>query len=524
MHQKTFNAPTKTGKNILALFAPKFTSFGCHIGREFVQSTGAGKVFGLCTGPSSVKHKVANELGDLCGKLWLLGDEEERWISEPVSESDLEKFDRDYPPGTFGKTITADRRIGQGFVRGGLSRPDLLADSCARNNNVVSQRYIVGLYKFLSSVFEQAQPDIVFCYGVAGAPAVAMAELCRAHSIAFAHLVPMRLGNRFMIDSGELSLFEPVARRFRLACEDQTQLHAERSEARQYIASFRQKPETPDYQKFSNARLGAQSALRTTARTLVSLARQVVRPPEGNSADHKLHARRSLFQLETVWRKRLFSRSQFDSIDSIPKQFVYFPLHVDPEASTMVKAPWHTDQISIIEALAKSLPAQLSLVVKEHLPMLGLRPKAFYEQISRMPRVFLLGPEHDGLKLVNKAKLTAVITGTAAWEAMCLGKPALIIGTSPFLAIKEGVVHQPSLALLPEAIVRALSMPPIADEVLEAYIAALFAESFELPTSLYWGKSDERDEHFRIGVAKRIASDLAVRMAEVSRKAEARAG
>ena len=516
MYQKSCEASSAAEKNILAIFSPKVTSFGCNVCREFIGLTGRGRVYGLCTGPESVRSSVASELGDVCGRLWRMEHEEARWIAEPVTEADLEQFDRDYPPGTFGKTITADRRVGYGFVRGGRVRPDHLADACARDSNVVPQRYTIGLYKFVMEVFEEARPDIVFCYAVAGAPAVALAEVCRALGVPFAHLVPSRLGNRFMIDSSDLSLFEPVAARFQLALKDPSTIGNERQEARKYIASFRQKPEAPDYQKYSDVRLGAQTALKTTVSTAVSLARQVVRPPKTDQGDRLLNAQRSLFHLVSVWRKYLLSSRQFHSIDGLPDRFVYFPLHVDPEASTMVKSPWHTDQISIIEALAKSIPANMSLVVKEHLPMLGMRPRGFYDQIKRMPGVFLLGPQHDNFKLLNKARLTAVITGTAAWEAMCLGKPALVIGTSPFLAIGEGVVQESSPELLPDAVARALSTPPVSDEILETYIAALFAESFELPISLYWAKLDKKDEPLRIAVAHRIAEDLVKRMEEAT--------
>lgn len=517
MHLKTATNSVGTGKTVLILFAPKFTTMGCHVGREFVRKHGGGRVFGLCTGPESVSEKVSEELGELCGQLWRFEEEEPRWLAQAVSEADLRHFDRTYGPGVFGKTIVADRRVGRGFVRGGLTRPDVFEDMCSRDPDQSSQRYIVGLYKFLLSVYDQIKPDVVFCYAVAGAPALAMAEVCKLRDIAFTQLVPARLENRFMVDNDELGLFEPVARRFAEARKDPSQLESERCAARRYIESFRQKPEAPDYQKYTDARLRTQSPWKETVRTAIDLLRQTRRLSRSNSDEYRLNVRRSLFKLRNVWRKHLHGERRFSGADRIPKCFMYFPLHVDPEASTMVKSPWHTDQVSIIEALAKSMPAHLSLVVKEHRPMLGLRPKGFYEQISRMPRVVLLGPEHDGLALVRKAEVTAVITGTAAWEAMCLGKPALVIGTSPFLAIGEGAVQESCPERLPEAITRALSMPPASDEVLETYVAALFAESFELPISIYWGTPDEKDEPQRIDAAKRIATDLVTRMEEKTR-------
>ena len=99
-----------------------------------------------------------------------------------------------------------------------------------------------------------------------------------------------------------------------------------------------------------------------------------------------------LFYLNKIqWRRKFFPTKIFSSIPE-NKKYVYFPLQVDPESSTMVISPMHTDQLSVIESLAKSLPADMILVVKEHLPMLGCRKLEFYRRIMEMPRVVLVNP------------------------------------------------------------------------------------------------------------------------------------
>ena len=137
--------------------------------------------------------------------------------------------------------------------------------------------------------------------------------------------------------------------------------------------------------------------------------------------------------------------------------------------------------------------------------MLGLRPRGFYRQIANMPRVILLGPEHSSFDLIGRAALTAVITGTSAWEALLLGKPALIVGDSPFLPIGEGLVHEPGLSLLPHAIKAALSAPPPSDEILTLYIAAMSTESFKIPSSLLWGYYDAHPADCRRTASAAIA-------------------
>ncbi|ODN65371.1 hypothetical protein [Methylophaga muralis] len=132
----------------------------------------------------------------------------------------------------------------------------------------------------------------------------------------------------------------------------------------------------------------------------------------------------------------------------------------------MVLSPWHTNQLAVIEALAKSIPHDAILVVKENPAMLGLRPKDFYETICSFPRVVLINPYSSGLNWIKKTDMTVVITGTAAWEALRLKKPVIVIGDSPFLHVGEGVIIEPCLSNLNIAIQNAFKIKPASDEAI----------------------------------------------------------
>src|SRR5690606_19263261 len=113
------------------------------------------------------------------------------------------------------------------------------------------------------------------------------------------------------------------------------------------------------------------------------------------------------------------------------RDFIYYPLHVDPEASTMHLAPDFTNQLAVIESLAKRKKLSMDLVVKEHPNMIGRRPKGFYEAITALPGVYLAHPDIPSLRLIKCARLVVTITGTVAWEAMVLKKPAMAFGNFP---------------------------------------------------------------------------------------------
>jgi hypothetical protein len=118
------------------------------------------------------------------------------------------------------------------------------------------------------------------------------------------------------------------------------------------------------------------------------------------------------------------------------KFFIYFPLHLQPEFSTNPLGGFFRDQLLALEILVSSLPKGWEIYVKEHptqWPVGGTRhnpyrPKDYYQQMARFPSVRLIPTDTDSFKLTRHAKAVATISGTAGWEAVLRGKPALIFG------------------------------------------------------------------------------------------------
>ena len=114
------------------------------------------------------------------------------------------------------------------------------------------------------------------------------------------------------------------------------------------------------------------------------------------------------------------------------EKFFLFTLHVQPEASTDVLAPYFVDQISVIRQIALSLPPNYRLVVKEHVPAFGTRSGHFYRTIQGIPNVWLLSPEFNNQELLRVCTGVITITGTIGWEAWCMGKPVAVFGNTRY--------------------------------------------------------------------------------------------
>jgi hypothetical protein len=499
--------------NVLFLFAPAFRELGAQVGRRLAENSKDCLVHGIYAGLKKDGKFIEDIIGESAGHLWHLQTEEESWFSKPLETTLLEQIDLELGIGAAGRILTADRSVGRGFVRGGLSRPDLIGDQ-ANANKINVYKYLAGLYGFLSQVFEQVNPDFVFCYAVAGAPALGLYEICRARNVPFLTLTTARIHNYHVIDEGKPGQLNCIKQRYREIIDgNNVGLEREHAQARELLKDFRRNPIPPGYVKFARQRFSTANLVKNL---LLAIAKTPFYPLKipGTQETYREKVARAWFDAWISWR-RLFLDRQYFSSPPQDASFIYFPLHVDPEASTMVFSPWHTDQLSVIEAIAKSLPAHMSLVVKEHFPMLGRRPPGFYRSIAQMPRVSLLSPEYSGIDLVLRSELVAVITGTAAWEAMRLRKPTLIIGDSPFMAIGEGFFHEPCLAKLPEAIVKTLELPPATDRALINYLTAGLAESFELSPSIVWGRYDKHSAEEKQRAVSDITNAILKRITKV---------
>jgi hypothetical protein len=116
-----------------------------------------------------------------------------------------------------------------------------------------------------------------------------------------------------------------------------------------------------------------------------------------------------------------------------PKRpFVLFPLHRQPEASIDVIGSRVSNQIELIRALARTLPATHDLYVKEHPNGLGDRTPAELRALRAIPGVKLVDPSVSSLSLSDLADLVIVISGTAAYEAALLGRRAVAIADMYF--------------------------------------------------------------------------------------------
>ncbi len=135
------------------------------------------------------------------------------------------------------------------------------------------------------------------------------------------------------------------------------------------------------------------------------------------------------------------------------EKYVYFPLHLIPESTTLIKSPFYPNEIAVIEAVSKALPLGWKLYVKEHGAMLGERPICFYKKISELTNIRLMRLDYydDPKPWITNSVGVITLRGSSAFEAAMLSKPSLILGNTLFELI-DGVDKVVSFSELPEKI------------------------------------------------------------------------
>ncbi len=167
------------------------------------------------------------------------------------------------------------------------------------------------------------------------------------------------------------------------------------------------------------------------------------------------------------------------------EDFVYFPLAVEPEIFLLLYAQHATNQLFYVRQLARSLPLNFKLYVKEHPAMVGYRTKTFYKELKKMPNVKLIRPNIKSFELIKNAKLIVTITGTAAWEALLYKKPPITFGNT-FYNCLSMVKNCENIAQLPQTVEHQLKNFSYNHDELVQFIAALKRDTVPVDIVHLW--------------------------------------
>jgi hypothetical protein len=478
---------------IFMVFDNVFSEWPLGIATELKARIAEACIGGIAWRRGGVLDRVASYSNPTISPLDSLDDLERKWLTTSWDDKLLAEYEARLGPGVAKRIITSDRNISDGFITGARPfRHCHLTD--ATIDDEMLRRYIFGLLNYSFERLTSLRPALVLVGCVDNAISYTLGLVCHYLNIPFVQIFPARTGSRYVLDDSVDGSLAPVRRTFKRALASPSLLAHQMPVARAYLRRFRdgRQPYEASFDAYQDISLRKASSAADAARRLAVYIGKAVRFfTKGRRTSlrdmrkwDEIKVRVSV-PVRARWSLR---NGTFQAPGYSPSgPFAYYPLHVDPEASTIVSAPMYTNQLAVVEALVKGLPLSMSLLVKEHVPMLGQRPAGFYARLKRMPGVKLVSPFENSVSLIKRAAFTCVINGTAGWESILLGKPAMVIGQSHYVELKEGFVHCPDLSRIPEAVQQALNLSPVNEERLLLYIAALFDQSFDFPLRLREG-------------------------------------
>lgn len=174
----------------------------------------------------------------------------------------------------------------------------------------------------------------------------------------------------------------------------------------------------------------------------------------------------------------------YDQAD-LNENFAFFPLHLEPEISILLLAPFYKDQLWLIKQIARSLPLDLKLYVKEHPAMVGSRTRYFYKELKKIPNIKLIRPTVESLPLINRAKLIVTISGTAGWEAIQLKKPVITF-SNVFYGQLPMVKKCVAIEQLPYLVKEQLENFKHDETALINFLTAIYRESVDVDLIQIW--------------------------------------
>lgn len=130
-----------------------------------------------------------------------------------------------------------------------------------------------------------------------------------------------------------------------------------------------------------------------------------------------------------------FKKKSFYDDFNPNEKYIYFPLNMQPEYTIQVQANLWINQLNTLEIIAKSVPFDWKIYVKEHPSQVlhRVRHMSFYKEIKSYSNVKFIPVYISSHEVIRHAQLILTATGTSGWEAILFhNKPVINLAESTY--------------------------------------------------------------------------------------------
>lgn len=330
--------------------------------------------------------------------------------------------------------------------------------------------------KFFEQILDKINPDFVVMKITENQQDLLFHELCLAKKIKILTAGVSRFPSRTIISSGQDEMDESFLDYKKPIAETKTI-----QELQSFIRRYNKDVEA----KINEAILSLDKIIFLSFRYLTTISRKNFK---FNFENNGKTLRKVIWNVGSRIIKqknlqRYLSKISLKSIDESP--FIYFPLGYEPERSLQIAAPFYENQIEVLINVAKAIPINYKLYVKDHPKMekIGLREISIYKKINSLPNVKLISQSIPNEELLRKCSLVITIAGTSGLEAVFFKKPSIVFSDVNYSELSS-VYRIKSIEELPRAIRYSLEKEIKTDE-LNRYVNFLNDNSFEFDFQNY---------------------------------------
>ncbi len=195
-------------------------------------------------------------------------------------------------------------------------------------------------------------------------------------------------------------------------------------------------------------------------------------PITQSSLDHLLE----WYRLKFLGMSHSKFMKSFDEKSLKEKNYIYFPLHKEPELAINFQAYGFHSQFETIKKLSVIIPFGYKLLIKEHRGTWGRRKTKFYAFLNNLPNVEFISPFDDQYKYIKNANLIVTDNGSTGWEGILLKKKVICLFKNFYNLCKTvGDYHE-----LNSNIIRTLESKEseVSDEQIIKFIIAEYRSTF----------------------------------------------
>lgn len=202
----------------------------------------------------------------------------------------------------------------------------------------------------------------------------------------------------------------------------------------------------------------------------------------------------------------------FEKFYSTPKtdeKYAFYPLHLEPEQAILDYAPYYINQTALIEQIARSLPIEMKLYIKDHPVMENARSMNFYKRLLQIPNVRIIDCKTKSYGVIKNSALIITTTSTVGWEALFLNKPVITFG-DVFYNVFPSVKKCTEIEGLYRLVLEQLNKFQHDEELFVKLVAAGLQDSTNFNLNSLWfeefekTKEDEGLKNFATLIARKV--------------------